>query len=97
MSEKCEKYTTVTVGAGTDTMREVRWRSPETYWEGNVRTRGKHSGWDLTGVGGNGVRTQVLTATTDEHLDWRTGEHSTKGMRMKGYIQDATGVPTRGA
>ena len=21
----------------------------------------KHSGWDLTGVGGNGVRTQVLT------------------------------------
>ena len=27
----------------------------------DVRMRGKHSGQDLTGVGGNGVRTQVLT------------------------------------
>ena len=48
-------------GAGTEYTREVRRRSPETYWEGNARTRGKHRDWDLTGVGGNGVRTQVLT------------------------------------
>ena len=51
------------VRAGTDTTREVRRRSPETYWEGNARARGKHSGRDLTRVGGNGVRTQVLTIT----------------------------------
>ena len=49
------------VGAGTEYTREVRWRLPETYWEGNTRTRGKHRGQDLTGVGRNGVRTQVLT------------------------------------
>ena len=49
------------VGAGTEYTREVRRRSSETYREGNARTRGEHRGQDLTGVGGNGVRTQVLT------------------------------------
>ena len=49
------------VGARTEYTREVRRRSPETYREGNARTRGEHRGRDLTGVGGNGVRTQVLT------------------------------------
>ena len=51
------------VGAGTEYTREVRWRSSETYREGNARTRGEHRGRDLTGVGGNGVRTQVLTVS----------------------------------
>ena len=37
-----------------------------------------------------------MYTTMDESLDWRTGEHSTKGMRTKEYIQDATRVPTRG-
>ena len=50
-------------GARTEYTREVRRRLLETYWEENARTRGKHSGQDLTGVGGNGVRTQVLTIT----------------------------------
>ena len=59
----CSKSNGSPGGARTEYTREVRRRLPETYWEENARTRGEHSGRDLTGVGGNGVRTQVLTGS----------------------------------
>ena len=57
--------------------REVRRRSSETYREGNARTRGEHRGRDLTGVGGNGVRTQVLTENEDLSTHMATSSTNT--------------------